>query len=325
MTPTPPALPGRMFFGDRRLSRRLERMFDSMAQRPDGTLPLKLHRHKDLIGGYRMLNNDKVTHRAIVQSHRESCLERLEGVVGKVLLLHDTTALDYSGLDIEELGQAGDGHGSGVYAHNSLAVNPSTRAVVGLFHQILHRRAKVPKGETKKQRAARKDRESRLWKEAVVNLPVFPAGIEVIDVSDRGSDISEYIAYEIKAGRRFIVRSQHNRVMVDEEGERELNKLHDHLRSLEPMGQYTLQRVPAEGGGWHEAAISVAWQRVRLLPPRQPRGEHDAEPMELWVLIARQIDTPAGQEPIEWILLSNRPIESLEQARETVEDYAAAG
>ena len=293
-----------------------------MARRPDGTLPHKLPRRRDLVGGYRMLNNAKVTHQGIVQDHQVSCLERLSGFTGKVLLLHDTTVLDYSGLDIAEMGQVGDGHGRGFYAHNSLAIIPRTREVVGLFNQILHRRAKVAKGETKKQLAAREDRESRLWKQAVIDLPALPGGIELIDVSDRGSDISEYIAHELQAGRRFIVRSGHNRVTVDDQGQREVQKLHDQLRGLGPMGSYQLQRVPAEGGGWTEATIGLAWQRVRLLPPRQARGEHDSEPMALWALIARQTDAPAGQEPIEWILLSNQRVESFEQARETVDDYA---
>ena len=44
-------------------------------------------------------------------------------------------------------------------------------------------------------------------------------------------------------------------------------------------------------------------------------------------MIAREVDAPPGEdppgeEPIEWILLTNRPVESAEAAREVVEDYA---
>ena len=295
--------------------------FDAMARRPGGTLPQKLVKRADLVGGYRMLNNPKVTHQAVLAAHRASCLERLAGHQGKVLLLHDTTVLDYSGLDIEGLGQVGDGHGRGLYAHNSLAVVPATREVVGLMNQVLHRRAEVPEGESKKKRAARADRESRLWKEAVAGLPPVPPGVVVTDVSDRGSDVSEYICHEIQAGRRFIVRSQHNRKLVDDGGEAAAQKLHDRLRSLPPMGQYTL-RVPAKEGGWREAAIALAWERVRVLPPRQARGEHGREPVGVWGVIAREVSPPAGEEAVEWVLLTNRPVESLGQALEVVEDYA---
>ena len=322
---------GKIGFGDRRLDRRLLETFERMARRPVGTLPKKLIGRADLVGGYRMFNNPKVTHAAILQAHGVSCLDQLSArgqdkpaFAGKLLLLHDTTVLDYSGLDVEGLGQVGDGHGKGFYAHNSLAVIPSTREVVGLFNQILHRRGKAPKNESKKARAAREDRESRLWKQAVSDLSglPLPPGIEVIDISDRGSDISEYIDYQIQAGRQCIVRSQHNRVLVDDQGEREVQKLHDHLRGLPVQSSYTLQRVPAKEGGWREATIALSWDWVNLLPPRQARGEHGQEPMALWGVIAREVDAPAGEEPLEWILLTNRPIESAEQAREAVDDYA---
>jgi hypothetical protein len=311
----------RVFFGDKRLDDRLFTTFNEMARRPCGTLPKKLVKWAELKGAYRMFNNPKVTHKAILQAHQASCLERLEGFTGKVLLLHDTTVLDYSGLDVEGLGQVGDGHGKGLYAHNSLAVIPSTRQVVGLFNQILHKRAKVPRNESKSKRRKRADRESRLWKDAVVNLPALPPGIEVIDVSDRGSDITEYIDYEVRGGRTFIARSQHNRKLVDDEGEGLIQKLHERLRALAPRDQYLL-RVPAREGGWREATISLAWERVQILPPRQARGEHGREPIELWGVIARELSPTEGEEPLEWILLTNQPVNSSEQAREVTEDYA---
>jgi hypothetical protein len=310
-----------VFFGDQRLDERLSETFNRMARRPVGTLPQKLVKRAELVGGYRMFNNPKVSHPALLDAHRSSCLERLQNHQGKVLLLHDTTVLDYSGLDVEGLGQVGDGHGQGLYAHNSLAVIPSTRQVVGLLNQILHKRARVPKGETKSKRQARADRESRLWKRAVSDLPAMPPGVVVTDVSDRGSDISEYICHEVSAGRQFIVRSQHNRKLVNGRGEGLIRKLHDRLRGLTAQGRSTL-RVPAEEGGWHEATIELAWERVQVLPPRQARGEHGHEPIALWGVIAREASPPPGAEPIEWILLTNRPTESLEQAREVVEDYA---
>lgn len=320
---------GTGIFGDQRLDRRLLLTFNEMARRPEGTLPHKLVQRAKLVGGYRMFNNRKVTHRAVLEAHRRSCLERLAGQTGKVLLLHDTTVLDYSGLAVEGLGQVGNGHGKGLYAHNSLAVIPSTRQVVGLLNQLLHKREAAPKGESRDQRRAREGRESRLWKEAVAGLPPRPrewaAGLVVTDVSDRGSDLSEYLGYEIQAGRQFIVRSQHNRQLAeedqDEPEEGRARKLHDRLRQLAAVGHYTL-RAPAEGGGWREAQMTMAWEPVRILPPRQARGDHGKEPMAVCGVIAREVSRPKGGAAVEWILLTNRPVQSVAQALEVVEDYA---
>lgn len=316
---------GEAVFCDKRLDDRLCQTFNQMARRPAGTLPQKLVKRAELVGGYRMFNNPRVTHQAVLQAHRASCLEGLAEHQGKVLLIHDTTVLDYSGLDIDGLGQIGDGHGKGLYAHNSLAVIPATRQVVGLFNQILHKRARVPKGESKKRRQARQDRESRLWKRAVADLPPMPPGVVVTDVSDRGSDLTEYIWHELSAGRPFIVRSQHNRKLAEDPQDADnatpILKLHDRLRALASMGQYTV-RVPAAEGGWREATMTLAWEQVQIAPPRQPRGEHGRDPISVCGVIAREVSPPPGTEPLEWILLTNRPMESFEQAREVVEDYA---
>jgi hypothetical protein len=273
-----------------------------------------------------MLNNAKVTHAALIAAHRRETLQRLGGYQGRVLLLHDTTVLDYSGLDVEGLGQVGDGHGQGLYAHNSLAVIPENRQVVGLMNQLLHKRVKVPEGgETRLARKERASRESRLWKQGVVDLPAMPAGIQVTDVSDRGSDITEYIWHEIAAGREFIVRSQHDRRCVDEAGEPEIEKLHAHLRGLAPAGTYTL-RVAAEKGGWREAAMAVSFEKVHLLPPRQARGDHGTAPMTLWAVIVREMPRLAESKEkgalLEWMLLTNRPLAFVEEARGVAEDYA---
>ncbi|MCC7291641.1 MAG: hypothetical protein IT449_06235 [Phycisphaerales bacterium] len=79
---------------------------------------------------------------------------------------------------------------------------PSTREVVGLPNQILHRRAEAPAGERRSQRMERADRESRLGNEAVAGWPRMPEGARVIDASDRGSDIRESIASEVAAPSR---------------------------------------------------------------------------------------------------------------------------
>src|SRR5262249_60332802 len=108
-----------------------------------------------------------------------------------------------SGLDIEELGQIGEGHGRGYYCHNSLAVTPNRR-VLGLAHQIIHRRRQVPKGETKEQRKQRPDRESLLWKKASQAIPAAPQGKLGVDVADRGEGNTEFLEFQEQVGNDYV-------------------------------------------------------------------------------------------------------------------------
>src|SRR5579864_8961765 len=92
---------GKRIFGDKRLDDRLGVTFNRMARHPEGTLPQKLMTRAELVGGYRMFNHAEVGHEKIINAHRARCLEKLKGCTGEVLALHDTTLLDYSGLDVE--------------------------------------------------------------------------------------------------------------------------------------------------------------------------------------------------------------------------------
>src|SRR5262249_57311012 len=92
-----------------------------------------------------------------------------------VLILHDTTELDYSGLDIPELGPIGNGHGRGYHCHNSLAIT-ADRRVLGLLAQVLHVRRAVPPGETRAQRRAAERCEGRLWRGAAATIPPAAPG-----------------------------------------------------------------------------------------------------------------------------------------------------
>jgi hypothetical protein len=100
--------------GDERLNARLLSVADQLAAHPSETFPKKFHSPADLQAFYRLMENKRVTHAKVMMLHTDVTLTRMRATPGVVLLLHDTTVLDYSGLEsIEDLGQIGDGHGGG--------------------------------------------------------------------------------------------------------------------------------------------------------------------------------------------------------------------
>lgn len=317
--------------GDARLNQRLLAVAEQLAAHPDQTFPKRFRHPAELEAFYRLLKNERVTHATLLRPHVEVTLQQLRATPGVVLLLHDTTVLDYSGLKaIAELGQIGNGHGRGLYCHNCLAVVAATRQVLGLAGQRLHRRRRAPKGETRKARQANPSRESRLGKALSQSIPAMPAdrpaGQWWIDIADRGADITEFLDYEAQAGKKYVVRSQHNRWI-----EREITgengpttakvKLHDLARSLPSQGTHSLA-VPAQHGQKARSAqVCVSWEKVTILPPRQRRGEERGVPLACWVVRVGERNPPKGVEPLEWILLTNVPVETLADALERIDWY----
>lgn len=312
--------------GDVRRQRRLVMSATQMAKHPGGTLPKKMNNPMDLKAFYRLMDSDAVTHETVLRPHVNRTLDRMRAHDGVVLILHDTTELDYSGLKSlkDELGQIGNGGGRGYKCHNSLAVTAESREVLGLTNQILFRRPHVPKGEKKSARRGRTTRESRLWRQGSEATPAAPEGRLWVDVADRGADTTEFLDFEEAQGKKYLVRSQHNRwVLQGHDGEAKRVKLHDFLRSLPEAGQRTV-KVPARAGQpARTATVGVAWAPVRVLPPRQPRGHERGTPLAVWAVRVWELDPPENvSEPLEWILLTNVPVRTFEDACERLDWYA---
>ena len=317
--------------GDARLTNRMVRVADQLVAHPNESFPRKFHQPADLQAFYRLMKHQRVTHESVLAAHRAVTLARMQATPGVVLAIQDTTVLDYSGLEaIQELGPVGNGHGRGYYCHNCLAVAAATREVLGLAAQVLHRRRRAPRGEKRATRQNAPDRESRLWKTISKSLPATPAngpaGQLWVEVADRGADITEFLDYEEAAGKKYLVRSQHNRwieraIPGETAGTVERIKLHELARSLPEQGRRTVEVPAKKGQPARTAEVSVRWQAVTLVPPRQRRGEERGVPLPIWVVRVGEEHPPAGVERLEWILLTNVPVTTLVEAFERVDWY----
>ena len=326
---------GQARLGDQRRTARLVRTADLLARHPGGSLPEKLCSPKDLAGLYHLMNCPQVTHESVLRPHVERTLARAVARGGPVLIIHDTTELDFTkhhSLE-ESLGEIGNGSRRGYLCHNSLAVDPATRDVLGLANQILHRRAKVNKGETQAQRRKRADRESRLWLDGVRSLP---AEGQLIDVCDRGADTFEFLEWETHSGRRFVVRAAHNRgihVAHSEPAERGL--LHEFARTLPSLADKMIsvpsrrvEKKPKKSGRKQvtqrkarTATLNVSAAAVLLCAPQSKNGEHGDAPLPLWIVRVWEADPPSGEERLEWFLWTNQPMHSAADALQVVGWY----
>ena len=306
--------------GHRARTARLVRAADQILQHPGGTLPQKFRDPADLDGFYRMANRKEVTHSAVLEPHRRRTLDLMRQAQEPVLTIHDTTELDYTGLtSVTGLGPIGNGSRRGYLCHNTLAVRAETGAVLGLAGQILARRDRVPKDESRQAKRARLTRESRLWVQGSTAVGPAPEGAVWVDVCDRGADLCEYLDHKRRTDGRFIVRSRHDRNSLHDG---ELTKLHGLARTLEPLGCKYVD-VPARSGRpARRARVTLAATAVAIVPPKQPRGEHDTDPIGLSVVAVREFDPPADVEPLEWILLTDLPARDLEEVGRAATWYA---
>lgn len=309
--------------GHKKRTECLIKIADAIYRHPGGTLPAKLHAPKDYKAMDRLMNRAEVTHATVLAAHRAGTYAAMEQVNGPVLVLHDTTELDYTGLkSIADLGSLGNGSSRGLLCHNSLAFDPSRHEVLGLANQILHRRKRVGRREKVKAKRERLDRESRLWWQGVTAIAAAPADRLWVHVADRGGDTFELLANQAQSGRSFVVRSGRNRVIREGHAlDGPQNYLHTYARSLPLHGRRQVKVAAGPDCAERTAVVSVAFAPVRLWPPHVRRGEYEKKPLALWVVYVREVEAPAGVKPLEWVLLTNVAVTTEAEAWERVSWY----
>jgi Transposase DNA-binding len=313
---------GGVDLGHKKRNACLVRVANALLRHPGGTLPTKLQSPADYKATMRLANRPETTHAAVLRPHIDRTFTRVRQHPGVCLFLHDGTELDFSGLrSIATLGPIGNGHNRGYLCHNSLAVDPGSRTVLGLVGQILHTRVPVPKGEGVKAKRERASRESRLWTRAIEALPAAPAGKLWVDIADRGADLFEFLAAEDAHGRHYVVRACSSRkIGIGHDATAESAALHAYARSLAACARRQLE-VPDGHGGKRQATIAMAYAAVQLTPPRVQRGLYEPRPLRVWVIRVWEIAPPKGATPVEWILLTNVAVATVADAWERVGWY----
>ena len=301
----------------------LVKLADQLQRHPGGTLPNKLSNPNHYRSMMNMVNRPEITHASVLEAHRQRTFRLMNEVEGpEVLLIHDGTVLDYTSLLslAGDLGPVGNGQGRGYLCHNSLAVDPQSRQVLGLANQILHRCDEVPKNEGTEAKRLRESRESRLWTTAVQQIGAVAPDKVVIDICDRGADIFEFLAWEVKQKRHCVVRSSHNRSLLLAEDSAEPVYLHDYARTLPTRGQKTITVHGRDGDLDRKATVNVSAAQVTIKPPHVRRGDYDKEPLTLWVVRVWE-ENPKEGEGVEWLLLTTEAADNATKAWKVVSWY----
>lgn len=278
-----------------------------MASQPHQSLPAQNRQWADLKAAYRFLNNPRIESTRISQTHR-----RLTQLACRqhpvVLCIQDDSDLCATHIDSNE-------H----LMHHTLAVLPDGR-LLGMLEQRFFPRVKQPAGETRKQRASRW-RESDVWQESVQNLGPVSPGCQFIHVADRAADNIRFMHACQQQGCGFVVRAHQDR---------RVNEAADKLWSCmqqQPVVSTIRATVGKQTGDANrpartgrQAKLSVRYGPVRLDPPSNCHEVHDG-PLAVHAVYLREENPSAGNEPVQWMLLSNLPMTCLSDALSVVSHY----
>jgi hypothetical protein len=134
--------------------------------------------------------------------------------------------------------------------------------------------------------------------------------VEVITVCDREADIYELFAFAQKRQAPLLVRASSDRALLDAKG----RKLWPQVEG-QPVARHLTVNLPGnDQRPERQATVSVRFACVSLRPPWRPSGLK-LPAVTLNAVLVWEENPPADiDEPIEWLLLTNTPVTSFEEA-----------
>lgn len=255
----------------------------------------------------RFLGNGKVTSERIIESWAESTVAAVSG--RHVLAIQDTSEIHFNTTEQRRrgLGEIGKGNIHGVLLHPLLAVDADNGSCLGLLNgQIWTRtgRRSVPH-----DRREPSDKESQRWISTAIAAKSLLAGAAAVTLlGDRESDIFALYASAAEQHYQIIARSMHDRKLADRSG---LYATIDALRVVDRRAIQLPARTQRPG---RLAQFELRFGVIALARPESKFLRHLPKEMPLALVDVREVNAPAGAEPLHWRLLTSHTVTSPEDA-----------
>lgn len=313
---------GRADLPDRRLRERLLVVARDFYARPQGNVPQSCRGDRAKTkAAYRLFDHPAVKMQTVLQSHYQATTARV-AQQAVVLAAQDTTSLNYSTHPAtENLGPIGNTQEGiiGLLVHDTMAFNLEGTPLGLLDVQCWARDPEQFGKKHKRRQMAFEDKESVKWLrslEAVAGVQSQCPQTQIVSVGDREADICEPFVWATEqAGRpQLLIRAEQNRRVREEHG-----YLWEQL-AAQPVAGIKPLRVPRRANRPARAAeLEVRFAPVHL---RAPKTRAKLPDVRVWAVWAKEVDAPAGIEPVEWMLLTTLPVETFAQACERLDWYA---
>jgi hypothetical protein len=320
---------GQAHLGHAARTTRLVRIVEDLVARPAGSVPQACEDWAATKGAYRFWDNEHVEAAAIRQAHSEQTLARCQGQE-LILAIQDTTDVDYSThAATRGLGhlQGKRTHGKlpqGLKVHSVLAASPEGVPLGLLYQQVWVREDEMdPEPEQQHRRhQSIEEKESGRWLLAQHAIQAsFEPEQRVLTIADREADLYDLFAQPRPVGKELLIRAKHDR-RLQTPPKAQTEHLWERIRQT-PAAVLVAFEVPRSHE--HKArrtTLAIHFATLTIAPPRPKKNHAVWKPLPLQVVLAEEVDPPAGETAVRWLLLTTMPVSSVEAAVQVVLWYS---
>jgi hypothetical protein len=312
---------------DKRLNDRSRLLIERLGANPAASINSSCQGWKETKAAYQFYDNEKVEPDKVLKAHRDATITRIreEEVV---LIVQDTTELDYSKHPTKDSGVLDAEHRFGLYDHSHVAFTPE-RLCLGVVGVEFFSRTPESLGNTRKRR---KDpieaKESYRWLQGyrlACDLAASCSNTRIVSVADCECDIYDIFleTHEHDTPADFVIRAKQDRRLLEPEptaGPHAYRSVVDEVATspLLTTRVIDLPRTPKRES--RQATLGIRATQVRVKPPAHRR---DDEEVTYNVVLVEEVDGPHDGTDVCWLLITTLPIGSVNAVLLVVDYYIA--
>jgi hypothetical protein len=326
-------------FKDERINARFRDTLSMLAEHPTASIPCASGGHAEMTAAYRLFDNPKVTMERILQPHAEASIRRI-AEQKTVVLVQDTSEINLT-RPVQQVcgaGPLGKDKRLGFFLHPLHAFTPdgTPLGTVGLKHWTRDWERKKQKDKTSRERASEpfESKESYRWLDTLRRADEISdqcPNTKVICVCDSEADIYEMMSE--KTSVNWIIRGCQNRVLNEKTHAGTSNHIRESVLAQNVIFETEIdvrsrtskigcdERGRRQSREPRKAVCDVRSACVSLRPPWRP-GQCKLPSVDINVVLVRERLPPSDEEPIEWMLLTDLPVETESQLLNVIQLYA---
>jgi hypothetical protein len=326
-------------FGDQRLTARLIKIADSLGNLPECSINQACGNWVETKAAYRFFQNGNISESEILKTHVDKTVERSKQHK-KILDIQDTCYMTYTshkktsglGTIVKKEGVYKKLQTEGLIMHTSFAVT-TEGLPLGILDQKIYARPQLPeklKGLKKKSHGngvSIEEKESIRWVESLIksNNAMNTTDTEVISICDREADMYDFFEAACRNKSLVLVRAAQNRKInqIYLHSRKENETLWSFIKRLPSQGKIRVEVPKRDGKVGRVATLDLHFSSFTMNPPRNNIRLRTEElpDLNLQVIYVIEKHPPKGEKALEWILLTNLPVQNFSQALEKVRWY----
>jgi hypothetical protein len=315
--------------GDQRLNRRSKHVIEALGANPEASINAACPGWGDTQAAYRFFNNGAVSPEQILAPHRAATQRRM-AEYPVVLIVQDTTELDYSDHPAQDAGCLNTAERRGLSLHTHLAVTPD-KLCLGVVGSEFYARSAESLGKTDQRRKLPlAEKESRRWLTGY-QLACEVAGqcpqTQTVSVADSEADMYDIFVQHREAApgtaTDLIIRATRERRTLErdlEQGPYTYRKVAEEVRSSALRLTRTLELSETPHRQARQALLEIRALTVTVKPPahRPLLGN-----VTYNVVLVEEVAGPGDGTDVSWLLITTLPIETAEDLLRVIDYYVA--